>query len=584
MELSLRRSIIAIIMSIVLVCAFAPTVVFLQAQFAFADSATKAGPAVKATHEYYYSASIALPDDIYAGNIHKIIFMNKIDTKAKDCSIYFDASEAGDGSVMCWGTNTGNTDEDGNALYDIWYGSDGAYPSFPENSASLFCGMFNLVSIESLERVDTSNVTDMQDMFYNCEKLASINLSNFDTSKVTSMHWMFNRCTSLKNLNLSNFNTSNVADMQAMFGICHNLKSLNLSNFNTSKTAVMDYMFDECKSLTSLDLSSFDTSEATCMDYMFDECKSLTSLNLSNFNTENVTSMNNMFNCCENLCSLDLTNFNTSKVEVFSRMFAGCYSLKSINLSSFDCSNACEAGGMFYGARNLESVYVSSNFKLPDSCESEYIFGQIYKIKGEKGTTFSRDAMDDISYAKIDGGKISPGYFRLAKITSVSLNVASLAYDGKVKTPSVTIKCGSFVLTQGKDYTVSYSGDRKSVGIHKVVIKGVGAYNSSVTKSFVINPKGIALKSVATGNKALTVKWAKSSKANASGYQIQIAKNKKFSKGKKTVNAKGCKAVSKKISKLNSGKKYFVKVRAYKTVGGKTYYSAWSKVLSKKTK
>ena len=68
------------------------------------------------------------------------------------------------------------------------------------------------------------------------------------------------------------------------------------------------------------------------------------------------------------------------------------------------------------------------------------------------------------------------------------------------------------------------------------------------------------------------------------GYQILLATNSKFTKGKKTVTVKGYAKVSKKVTKLKGGKKYYVKIRTFKTVGRVKYYSAWSKVKTIKTK
>ena len=74
------------------------------------------------------------------------------------------------------------------------------------------------------------------------------------------------------------------------------------------------------------------------------------------------------------------------------------------------------------------------------------------------------------------------------------------------------------------------------------------------------------------------------SASRITGYQIQLATNKKFTRNKKTVTVKGYKSVSKKVTKLKAKKKYYVKIRTYKTVGGTRYYSPWSKTKSVKTK
>lgn len=82
--------------------------------------------------------------------------------------------------------------------------------------------------------------------------------------------------------------------------------------------------------------------------------------------------------------------------------------------------------------------------------------------------------------------------------------------------------------------------------------------------------------------KGFTVKWKKVSGVN--GYEVQYALNSKFTKSKKTVNITKGTTVSKKITKLKAKKKYYVRVRAYKTVSGKKYYSDWSKAKTVTTK
>ena len=63
-------------------------------------------------------------------------------------------------------------------------------------------------------------------MFYYCDELTSIDLSNFDTSKVDDMSSIFSFCFSLTSLDLSSFDTSNVEDMYYMFYYCSNLTTI----------------------------------------------------------------------------------------------------------------------------------------------------------------------------------------------------------------------------------------------------------------------------------------------------------------------------------------------------------------------
>ena len=82
----------------------------------------------------------------------------------------------------------------------------------------------------------------------------------------------------------------------------------------------------------------------------------------------------------------------------------------------------------------------------------------------------------------------------------------------------------------------------------------------------------------AAGMNKINVKWKKVK--NANGYQLMVAKNKKFSKGKKSYKLT---STSKAVTKLSAGTKYYVRVRAYGKSGKKTVYGKWSKVKTVRT-
>ena len=189
----------------------------------------------------------------------------------------------------------------------------------------------------------------------------------------------------------------------------------------------------------------------------------------------------------------------------------------------------------------------------------------------------SHDAGVDYS-VRVSGPKIA------ASKTTATLARTGYAYDGKVKTPAVTVKYGSKTLTKGTDYTVSYASGRKNVGQYKVVITYKGSYTGTKTLYFKIYPPKTTLSSVATsGSKALKVTWGKKS-TQVTGYQIQYSTSSKFASGNKTKTISSYKTTSTTIKSLTAKKTYYVRVRTYKTVGGKTYYSSWSNVKYKKTK
>ena len=140
-----------------------------------------------------------------------------------------------------------------------------------------FSGLGLLTNVD-VSRLDTSNLTNFNNMFSACDNLNTINLSNFNTSIVTDMSEMFSHTPRLTSLDLSSFNTTNVTNMFGMFSHLLDLNSLDLSNFDTSKVIDMSSMFDLCGSLVSLNLGKFDTSKVTNMSLMFRSCDSLTDI------------------------------------------------------------------------------------------------------------------------------------------------------------------------------------------------------------------------------------------------------------------------------------------------------------------
>ena len=95
-------------------------------------------------------------------------------------------------------------------------------------------------------------------------------------------------------------------------------------------------------------------------------------------------------------------------------------------------------------------------------------------------------------------------------------------------------------------------------------------------------PKSASIKKVKGAKKAIELTWGKV--ASVSGYEIQVATDKKFKKNKKTVTIKKQKTTKTTVKKLKAKKKHYVRIRTYKTVNGKKVYSSWSKVKSVKTK
>ena len=175
----------------------------------------------------------------------------------------------------------------------------------------------------------------------------------------------------------------------------------------------------------------------------------------------------------------------------------------------------------------------------------------------------------------------------IPKASSIKLKATSLTYNGKVRTPKVIVKDRTGkTLVKNTDYTVSYAKGRKYVGKYAVKITFKGKYSGTKTIYFTIKPKATSISSLKAGSKKFTVKWKKQA-TQTTGYQVQYSASSKFSKAKTVTVGKNT-TVSKKISKLSGKKKYYVRVRTYKTVkiNGKSIriYSGWSKAKTVTTK
>ena len=173
----------------------------------------------------------------------------------------------------------------------------------------------------------------------------------------------------------------------------------------------------------------------------------------------------------------------------------------------------------------------------------------------------------------------------IAKVSKIKLSKTKYTYNGKKQTPSVTVKDSKGKeLKVNADYKVKLPSGRKNVGTYEVKITFKGSkYSGSKTLSYTINPKSTKLSKVSAKKKGFEAKWKKQS-TQTKGYQIQYSTDSKFKSGNKTVTVNKNSTTKKTISKLKAKKKYYVRIRTYKTVGKQKYYSDWSKSVKVTTK
>ena len=130
-----------------------------------------------------------------------------------------------------------------------------------------------------------------------------------------------------------------------------------------------------------------------------------------------------------------------------------------------------------------------------------------YKTTTTKATTSKNGKV--VKKCTVCGKVASTTTIKYAK--TFKLSATTYAYNGKVKTPSVTVKdSAGKTLKKNTDYTVSYASGRKNVGTYKVTVKMKGNYSGTKTLTFSIKPTTKSSATVVAGG---TVKiGAKSNK------------------------------------------------------------------------
>ena len=197
--------------------------------------------------------------------------------------------------------------------------------------------------------------------------------------------------------------------------------------------------------------------------------------------------------------------------------------------------------------------------------------GHDYKAVTTKATLSANGKIENICNT-CGGTELVKTIYKPSKFT---LAATSYTYNGKVKTPALTVKDSKGnTLVKNKDYTVKYASGRKAIGKYAVTITFKGNYTGTKTVYFNIVPKGTTLSKLTAKSVGFTAEWKKQT-SNTTGYQIQYSTNKNFTSAKLSTITKNT-TLTKTFTGLKESTKYFVRVRTYKTVNGTKFYSDWS--------
>ncbi len=331
-----------------------------------------------------------------------------------------------------------------------------------------------------------------------------------------------------------------------------------------SVTAIPDYRFFNCKSIQTLQLGK---GVKTVGKMAFGAA---TNLKTADFGTAVETIDNYAFN-----------GVGLEKLRIDTLIFPK--TLKDVGERAFNYME----GTVYYAGSKSEwsAVHISSqgNYVLSFAYNTHIYFNHgaehSYQTTVQKATLQS----DGLITSKCSCGKVKSTQ-TIAYPKTIKLSKKTYTYDGKVKKPTVTVKDADGKVIPAKYYKVTYAKGRKAVGTYKVTVKFKGNYSGTKQLTFKINPKSTAITKVTAKKKGFTVKWKKQT-AQTTGYQIQYSTSSKFTKKTtKTITIKTSKTAATTVSKLKAKKKYYVRIRSYKTVGKTKYYSSWSKTKTVTTK
>lgn len=231
--------------------------------------------------------------------------------------------------------------------------------------------------------------------------------------------------------------------------------------------------------------------------------------------------------------------------------------------------------GAYVGNPVLTGLLRLCRSEQPDDTDDDQNTDDDPKSNDTKDTSNSKKPQNPTTANKLKKQKIT-------KVSSTYKKSVGQSFTLKPKAKGkITYKTGN-----KKVATVNSKGKVTVKGTGKATItitaKATSTYSKSVKKITVYGvPKKPEMKKLTAGKKKFTVQWKKDKKAD--GYQVQYSTDKKFKKNVKSVNVskKSTKAT---VKKLKKGKTYRVRVRSYKKINGKKYYSGWGKVKSVKVK
>lgn len=215
----------------------------------------------------------------------------------------------------------------------------------------MFGGNQNVTQLDLIADWDTSNITDMQYMLYNCQSLERIDLSKWNVEKVTNFNGMFfNTGLVDQVIDIPYWRTNSLVSCESMF---HGTKAAQIYvdtwNFSNADQNALTCMFEECTNLVTVSMRDCDLTNIHSMTQMFSGDYNLYTLDFTNTIGPNVSTWSNTFNMCRALTRLDLSGFSCADGTLYARnMFYDCISLEFLDVRNFSFSTASTTTNMLY--------------------------------------------------------------------------------------------------------------------------------------------------------------------------------------------------------------------------------------------
>ena len=365
-----------------------------------------------------------------------------------------------------WISNTGIT----KVVFEMSFAN-----ALPTSCFQWFKGLSSLTTIEGIGYLNTSEVTDMNEMFSGCSSLSSLQLTTFNTAKVTNMSQMFSGCSSLSSLQLTTFNTAKVTDMTRMFYNCSSLKTIYTSNlFDVTGVTVSDEMFTGCTSLVGAII--YDAGKVT-KDYANSE----TGYFMQKPEGEGTSESPFLIKTA--------SDFAWFRYHVNAGNRTACARLEA----DIDMSRVCHAANESEGVEELSWVPISdksivgsnywygtfdgnnktlSNLYINAKADYSGLFGYIDNMNASKRGTIKNIKFENVSVTSTaeDLGVLA-GYARNTDISGITVN------SGTVKG---TARCGGIAGNVSRT-SISHCVNKAYIEGTQLSVGGIVGYSSSIT-------------------------------------------------------------------------------------------------------